>query len=198
MRMPLELVLSLWGTDPEPETAQLDGRSSRLVQAVVLENMAGLRSCYTRQLEDEPTLAGRVETRFTIGPDGAVTRVETPPSTLANEDVEACIRGRFWMMQFPAIPSGQSAVVQFPLLFTPPGQVPLPEPQRAPVRVCLEGAEPALVSPLLAVEYRDGGPRTVKVLLAEQDTASLETCLLPALGGTTADRRWVYYQVPPP
>ena len=88
------------------------------VARVVRRGLGGLQWCYTRGLQDHPSLAGRVEVQFSIGGSGRI--VGTPGVHGFDEapDVQQCLRTRFRSLVFP-VPSGGAVDVSFPFHFSP-------------------------------------------------------------------------------
>ena len=90
-----------------------------VVQRIVRQNFGRFRLCYENGLRRNPTLAGRVTTKFEIGGTGVVTSSADSGSTLGDTDVVACIVSRFKNLSFPE-PEGKSSVtVVFPLELAP-------------------------------------------------------------------------------
>ncbi len=78
-----------------------------------------LASCYERELNHTPTLAGTVSIRFEIGPDGRVKTARVTRSTVASENVGDCVSRAITLLRFP--PRGGGAVVNYPFVFAPKG-----------------------------------------------------------------------------
>ncbi len=102
------------GGSEEGGEGQLD--ASR-VAGVLRTNIGGIRSCYERALRNNPTLAGRLSVRFTIGTSGRVTSISTDGLGAAPE-VGSCIGSRIRSLVFPA-PNGGSVDFSFPFNFAP-------------------------------------------------------------------------------
>jgi Ca-activated chloride channel family protein len=105
----------------QPATV-LGSMSKEAIDEAIKRRMTQLRYCYERELLKEPALkkGGKVVIRFTIGADGAVTKVEVQSSTLGSPEVEQCVAGRVANMIFPAQPGGNVSVVSYPLVFSAP------------------------------------------------------------------------------
>jgi hypothetical protein len=95
------------------------GDAARLIRA----QMPRLRPCYERARATRPTLAGRVEVRFTIGRDGRVTTA-TATGMPAAPEVATCVADALRQTTFPQ-PEGGSLQFVYPLMF-------VPEPAAAP------------------------------------------------------------------
>jgi hypothetical protein len=89
-----------------------------LVDEVVKRNLSAIRYCYQRELQHDPTLSGKVVTKFTIARDGSVSAVGTKSSTLGNAAVERCVQNRFLRMNFPAPAGGGVVMVSYPVVFS--------------------------------------------------------------------------------
>jgi hypothetical protein len=90
------------------------------VQKVVLGRSGAYRSCYEVELQRRPDIAGRVELRFTIEPDGSVSGVTVSASDLANKNVESCLVKQVSGLKFPK-PDGGICVIRWPFKFQPGG-----------------------------------------------------------------------------
>ncbi|MBS2013266.1 MAG: AgmX/PglI C-terminal domain-containing protein [Deltaproteobacteria bacterium] len=92
-----------------------------IIQRVVRQNFGRFRACYEEGLRRRgPKLAGRVETRFVIGRDGAVRESLPLRSELGDRDVEACVARAFSGLVFPT-PEGGVIDVHYPIVFRPAG-----------------------------------------------------------------------------
>mgnify|MGYP002632666945 CR=1 FL=1 len=89
------------------------------IDRVIKQHLAQIRYCYQKELQKDPALAGRLEIKFVIDADGAVSRAEVKLSTLGNEVVEQCILSRILRMRFPAPAGGGIVVVSYPFVFQP-------------------------------------------------------------------------------
>ncbi|MBI5516766.1 MAG: serine/threonine protein kinase [Deltaproteobacteria bacterium] len=101
---------------PQPvgEGGEID---SGRVTALVRGQVGGIRACYERALRGQPTLAGRLVVRFTIGVAGRVTAISTSGLESAPE-VGACASARIRALVFPA-PSGGSVEFSYPFNLSP-------------------------------------------------------------------------------
>ena len=87
------------------------------IDQVIRRHMNQIRYCYQRELQKNPTLAGKVVVGFTIAADGTVSAAEIKATTLGNEAVEQCVIGRFERMEFSEPTGGGIVIVSYPLLF---------------------------------------------------------------------------------
>lgn len=90
-----------------------------VIDQVVKRNLASIRYCYQRQLQQQPDLAGKVSVKFVIGGDGSVSSASADSTTLRSPAVEACIQTRFLKMEFPKPKGGGIVIVKYPFLFAP-------------------------------------------------------------------------------
>ncbi|MEP7124570.1 MAG: AgmX/PglI C-terminal domain-containing protein [Byssovorax sp.] len=88
------------------------------VQRVVRQSFGRFRACYQNALDHNPTLSGRVSTRFVIGRDGAVSSVENGGSDLPDPGVVQCVVRAFYGLSFPQ-PEGGVVFVTYPIVFSP-------------------------------------------------------------------------------
>lgn len=90
-----------------------------VVTRIVRQNMARFRLCYENGLRTNPNLQGRVNVRFVIGVDGAVSRVgHGGNSTMPNQGVLSCVVRAFNGLSFPR-PQGGEVTVVYPVNFAP-------------------------------------------------------------------------------
>lgn len=75
--------------------------------------------CYDAGLTRDPTLAGRIEIRFTIAPDGSVSAATVSTNTLSDEAVGKCTAKAFARWTFPKPSDGGVVQVIFPLSLEP-------------------------------------------------------------------------------
>jgi hypothetical protein len=92
-----------------------------VVDEVVKSHLNAIRYCYRRELPKEPSLAGKLVTRFVIASDGTVSSADPQAarSTLRHAGVENCVMRRFMRMSFPEPMGGGIVVVSYPFLFAP-------------------------------------------------------------------------------
>jgi hypothetical protein len=86
------------------------------IQRVVSQHNRGVRSCYERELQNDPNLSGRITASWTIGLDGRVISAVVTESTMNSRNVESCMLGELRRMRFDA-PDGGQCVVSFPYTF---------------------------------------------------------------------------------
>ena len=95
-----------------------------VVQRVVRQHFARLRSCYESAARTNPSLEGRVSVHFVIGAKGRVESVGDGGSDLPDKGVVDCALAEFRTFSFPA-PQGGTVDVTYPIVFGP-GPEPAP------------------------------------------------------------------------
>jgi len=89
-----------------------------VIQRIVRQNFGRFRLCYEAGLRGNPSLSGRVATKFVIGRDGAVNQSSDAGSDLPDQNVVACVVRSFNALSFPS-PEGGIATVTYPIILTP-------------------------------------------------------------------------------
>ena len=84
------------------------------VRRIVRQNHPRFRHCYEKGLMTNPSLEGRVNVRFVIGRDGAVTNVSNAGSDLPDPTVVSCVARAFYDIGFPK-PEGGIVTVVYPI-----------------------------------------------------------------------------------
>jgi TonB family protein len=90
-----------------------------LIDQVIKRKMSQIRYCYQRELQKDPSLAGKVVIKFTIAGDGKVSSASTKSSTIGNSAVDKCVVSRFYSMTFPKPKGGGIVIVSYPFIFSP-------------------------------------------------------------------------------
>ncbi|HWO11600.1 MAG TPA: AgmX/PglI C-terminal domain-containing protein [Polyangiaceae bacterium] len=104
---------------PEPtafEQSAPDALDASTIRSVVRQHSDGFMGCYQLGLGRDPTLQGRVTTRFAIAPGGKIAELEITANELPDCAVVECIREHFATIEFP--PPGSVVTVQYPLVFS--------------------------------------------------------------------------------
>ena len=91
---------------------------AEVIQRVVRQNFGKFRFCYEAGLRENPSLSGRVATRFVIDRNGAVSMSQDGGSDLPNQQVVQCIVRSFQSLSFPE-PQGGMVTVTYPITLTP-------------------------------------------------------------------------------
>lgn len=93
---------------------------AEVIQRIVRQNFGRFRLCYETGLRNNPSLQGRVEVRFIIGRDGAVSNVGNGASDLPDSAVVSCVVRAFYGLSFPR-PEDGIVKVGYPIMFSPGG-----------------------------------------------------------------------------
>jgi len=88
------------------------------IQRVVRANFGRFRLCYQNGLARNPTLEGRVTTRFLIARDGSVAYAADGGSDMSDANIVSCVVGGFSNLSFPE-PAGGTVTVEYPIAFSP-------------------------------------------------------------------------------
>jgi outer membrane biosynthesis protein TonB len=101
----------------EAPTPLPQGDERKAVGDRIRDNSAEIRECYATRLRERPTLAGKVVTRFDIGPSGRV--IGAMADGIADRELLRCIvtAVRKWEFDKPA--SGGKLRVAYPFKFEP-------------------------------------------------------------------------------
>lgn len=87
-----------------------------LVRRVIRQHLSQIAYCYTRELQADPSLEGRVVVEFSIAGNGQVATAKVSSSTLESHgEVERCIVSRVRSWIFPA-PDQGVVIVSYPFL----------------------------------------------------------------------------------
>lgn len=100
------------------EILSLGSLDASLIDEVVKRHASAIRYCYQRELTKDPSLAGKVVVKFTIGGDGRVSRAGIKRSSLGSGAAESCITRRFHTMQFPEPKGNGIVIVSYPFMFS--------------------------------------------------------------------------------
>lgn len=88
-----------------------------VVQRVVRQRFGSFRLCYADGLRNNPSLAGRVTTRFVIGAGGHVSSSQDSGSDLPDQNAVQCVVRAFGNIDFPQ-PEGGIVIATVPLMFS--------------------------------------------------------------------------------
>lgn len=88
-----------------------------LVSDVIRRNMGQIRFCYEQGLQLDPSIAGRVGVKFTIGGNGQVKLADVENTTLNSKQIEECILMRLKSWKFPLPDGGVDVKVSYPFSF---------------------------------------------------------------------------------
>ncbi len=99
---------------------KVSGRlSPEAIQRIVRANFGRFRLCYERGLAGNPSLEGRVSTKFVIGARGQVLAFANDGSDLPDSAVVSCVNQAFSNLTFPEPPDGAEVTVIYPIAFDP-------------------------------------------------------------------------------
>lgn len=102
-----------------PGTMTSNGRlPAEVIQRIVRQNFGRFRLCYEQGLRGNPSLTGRIATKFVIGRDGSVMQSQDAGSDMPNQSVVSCVVRSFQSLSFPQ-PEGGVATVVYPIVLTP-------------------------------------------------------------------------------
>jgi len=90
------------------------------VNKVVKSRLTAIKMCYEKALKKNPTLAGKLSVRFTIGTSGRVTSASVSSDTLGDPEVSSCVIDKVKTFAFSK-PEGGSVEYVFPFVFKPAG-----------------------------------------------------------------------------
>ncbi len=100
-----------------PRLASACALDVSVVRRVIETGRADVRACYERALERDSELQGRVDVRWTVGPNGTVTHVEIAKADPGMKRVSRCVAGVVGRWRFPRILGGGTATVLYPFVF---------------------------------------------------------------------------------
>lgn len=89
-----------------------------VIQRIVRQSFGRFRGCYEEGLRGNPTLEGRITTRFVIGRDGSVATVQSGGTDLPDPRVVSCVLRTYSGLTFPP-PKDGIVTVSYPLVFSP-------------------------------------------------------------------------------
>ena len=98
----------------KPKKPEVTGAlDKRIIQKIVRQHTAELRTCYEKQAQRIKGLYGRVEPMWIISAKGDVTKVVIKESTLKNKEVEKCITNTIKQWKFPNPKNGGLVQVSY-------------------------------------------------------------------------------------
>ncbi|TVQ77929.1 MAG: hypothetical protein EA369_08120 [Bradymonadales bacterium] len=97
------------------------GLDPALVQQIIEERLTQVRRCYESALRNEPGLAGKIETSWTINADGRVSNLKMNSQDLTQASLQQCIHERIASWNFPEPRGGGIVNVKYPFVFSPLG-----------------------------------------------------------------------------
>ena len=98
-------------------SGSLGGLTHEQIMKVVRTRARAIQACYSRELQRNKGLGGKVVVSWKIDSAGKVSRTKVRQTTLRNGRVEDCIVRQVNSMKFPSPKGGSSATVNFPFIF---------------------------------------------------------------------------------
>ena len=105
------------GEAPPAAMVSMGSLDRSLIHKVVRANRGQVRWCHEYQLQEFPSLQGRVTVKFVIAPTGTVATSTVAQSTVNNSALEACLAGRVRTWKFPKPKGGGVVIVTYPFDF---------------------------------------------------------------------------------
>lgn len=94
-----------------------------VIKDAISEHWPDIRSCYEKELKNNPKLIGKIAVKFVISATGTVKSSKVQGTTLENEAVESCVADQIKKIQFPAPKDGGVVIVTYPFLLLPRGSI---------------------------------------------------------------------------
>ena len=95
-------------------------RSESLISEKIESQLDKLRNLYQQQMQQKPGLMGSLTLQLSLSPSGQVTKIEELAAQLNDADFKKSVVDEAYKWRFPEASSGV-VVVNYPLLFVPPG-----------------------------------------------------------------------------
>jgi TonB family protein len=95
-----------------------DGLSKSLVGEYLGRYWSQFKWCYSRELDKDPNLYGKVTVTFTISKEGRVSEALVLNSSMNDMNVESCVLRTIRRINFPRPDGGGEVIVTYPFLFT--------------------------------------------------------------------------------
>ena len=99
-----------------PDLAVIGGISSEDIAEGLQSHQAAIDACTAMAKSRTPPLAGTVLLKFSIDKQGEVSKSKTHRSTLSDEGVEKCFNDVVLGATFPALSTGNVAIVHYPFV----------------------------------------------------------------------------------
>lgn len=93
------------------------GLTPEQIMKVVRTRARTIQACYSRELQRNKGLGGKIQVTWKINSAGQVSRAKVRKTTLRNAKVEDCVVRQINSMKFPSPKGGGSATVNFPFIF---------------------------------------------------------------------------------
>ena len=100
--------------------AKVEGDTSHeIISRIILRHINEVKYCYQLELLRQPTLAGRIQVRFTVAASGQVIAADVERSTIGDARVEDCTVAAIRRLQFPKPLEGRQIIISYPFVLTP-------------------------------------------------------------------------------
>jgi outer membrane biosynthesis protein TonB len=111
------MIIEEESTANEPPPPAPAGEERRAIGEYIRQNSDVIQDCYSRRLQDRPTLQGKLVVRFDIGPSGKV--IGAAADGIQDRELVVCVvkSVRTWKFNKPA--SGGKLRVAYPFKFEP-------------------------------------------------------------------------------
>ncbi|WP_224243242.1 adventurous gliding motility protein GltG [Hyalangium gracile] len=106
-------------SEPEVKEGSLD---KELVRKVIQDHRQQIRACFESLLNQYPDLNGKVQTQFTIGPQGQVLQSNVTQSSTGSKELDSCVARHVRLWEFPKPKGGGIVVVSYPFIFKQAGR----------------------------------------------------------------------------
>lgn len=103
------------------KTTVVGGLDKDVIMKVIKRHQNEIKFCYEQELQQNPSLAGKVAVAWTIDPSGGVSEAAVSESSIGNANVESCILQRIRRWKFPEPEGGGIVNVTFPWIFKAAG-----------------------------------------------------------------------------
>ncbi|AKU96834.1 hypothetical protein AKJ09_03498 [Labilithrix luteola] len=109
------------GAKPAPGPSQEPGRRSEDIQTIIQTHRDDARACYDKGLKDHPGIEGKLDIKWTIDPQGAVTdaSVDTSKSQILDPSVGNCVVEVIKKIKFAPSSKGFETHAHYPFDFHP-------------------------------------------------------------------------------
>jgi outer membrane biosynthesis protein TonB len=111
------MIIEEESTANEPPPPAPVGEEKRIIGDVIRQNSDVIQDCYSRRLQDRPTLQGRLIVRFDIGPNGKV--IGATADGIQDRDLIICVVKAVRLWEFTKPASGGKLRVAYPFKFEP-------------------------------------------------------------------------------
>ena len=92
-----------------------------IVVRKIKSQINAIKSCYERELKNNPTLAGKVAIEFTIEVHGTVSGVKVTANSTGSTAVGSCVANAIARFRFSPGPTGGGVTFSYPFVFAPQG-----------------------------------------------------------------------------